>query len=442
MRIGFAKSGITPRIGVELAGFGPFLLRRSVGIRDPLWARAMAVEQGGDRLVVVACDLIGVSPDVTAAVRERVGEASGIPAEAVMVHCTHTHSGPATRCLAGWGVADAPYMELLPDRIAAACIDAVANLEDATLAHAEVPCEGIGLNREYDKDAPPLDDVLRDDWRPAKPELTDRTCHVLKAQSAGRCIGFVSYFGCHPVVCCAECRYIHGDYCGVATNQLERELGAVGLFLQGAQGDVNSCVVHKPETEALQALDVIAGRFARSVRHGLAAAEPVEVTSIAAAAKQVAFRRKQWDRAKLAAMIAEQEAIIHGGDGETDIEVRMATVRALALRGLIAALDAGESLAPPIELHGLRIGPVALLGAPLEVFQAIKNDVVRRAASPIPLVMGLTGGNLGYAPDKTAATRGGYAADVVPMICGALPFASIHEEIVPALVELDAALQG
>jgi len=84
---------------------------------------------------------------------------------------------------------------------------------------------------------------------------------------------------------------------------------------------------------------------------------------------------------------------------------------------------------------------VALLGAPLEIFQAVKNDVVRQAAAAIPLVMGLTGGNLGYAPDKTAAARGGYAADVVPMICGALPFASIHEELVAAFGDLDAALQ-
>jgi len=350
MRIGFAKSEITPRIGVELAGFGPFLLRRSVGVRDPLWARAMAVEQGGVRAVVVACDLIGVTPDIVAAVRELAGEATGVPGEAVMVHCTHTHSGPAIRCLEGWGQPDAPYVELLPDRIAAACVDALADLRDATLAHAEVPCEGIGLNREYDKDAPPLADVLREDWRPAKGELTDQTCHVLKALSGGRCIGFVSYFGCHPVVCCAECRYIHGDYCGVATNQLEREVGAVGLFLQGAQGDVNSCVVHKPETESLQALDVIAGRFARSVRHGLAAAEPIDVTSIAAIRREVTFRRKNWDRAKLAAMLAEQEAIVHSGPGETDIEVRMAMVRTLALRKLIAALDAGESLEPPTEL--------------------------------------------------------------------------------------------
>ena len=442
MRIGFGRSDITPRIGVELCGFGPFLLRRSVGVRDPLAARAMAVEYDGRRFVLVSCDLIGVTPEITAAVRRIVGNAAGLPGDAVMVHCTHTHSGPNTGIIIGWGEADAPYVERLPDRIAAACLAALESLQDATLSHAEVPCEDIGLNREYDRDAPPLDEVLRDDWRPAKPELTDRTCHVLRADSGGRCTGFLSYFGCHPVVCCQQTRTIHGDFAGVATNLLERETGGVGLFLQGALGDVNSCVVHKPEAESLKALDVIAGRYAEALRRGLSAAAPVDVRSVGWVAQEVVFRRKDWGREELRRRLAEEEATIHApGSRDEDVEVRMAVVRATALRRLLAALEAGRSLEPRTEVQGLRLGPVSLLGAPLEIFQAVKNDVVRRATSPVPLVMSLTNGSLGYAPDETVAARGGYAADIVPMMCGALPFADIHRELVDALLRLDAALQ-
>ena len=113
----------------------------------------------------------------------------------------------------------------------------------------------------------------------------------------------------------------------------------------------------------------------------------------------------------------------------------------VALRRLIAALDAGESLAPSSEVQGIRLGPVSMLGAPFEIFQSVKNDVVRQAASPIPLVMGITNDVLGYAADRAKAAAGGYAAEVVPTILGALPFANIHDELVKALVELDAVLQ-
>ena len=143
--------------------------------------------------------------------------------------------------------------------------------------------------------------MLRETWRPAKPELTDTVCRVLAARSpAGRLRGFVSYFGCHPVTCCAATRYIHGDYCGVATNLLERENpGSTGLFIQGAQGDVNTCVVHKPEQESLLALDIIAGRYANAVRRGINAATPVPIDCLKTVRQRVAFTRKPWGAAGL-----------------------------------------------------------------------------------------------------------------------------------------------
>ncbi|MCK4283229.1 MAG: neutral/alkaline non-lysosomal ceramidase N-terminal domain-containing protein, partial [Candidatus Brocadiae bacterium] len=373
MKIGFAREDITPRVGVPLCGFGPFLNRYSVGIRDRLWARAMAFEHEQTRAVIVSCDLASVSLEHTTRARGIVTDAVGLPAEAMMVNCTHTHSGPDTsRDRIGWGGVDEPYMQLLPHRIARAAAKAVMGLRPATLAHAEVPCEGIGLNREYDRDAPPLEEVLKDDWRPAKPELTDTTCHVVKAEAGGRLLGFFSYFGCHPVCCCQETHQTHGDYAGVATSMLEREYpGSVGLFLQGASGDVNSCVVHKPEQEAMLALDIIAGRYANSVRDGLRKAEPVEVDALRFVLREVRFTRKESDPAALRARLAEQEAILAAPDAtDSDSGLRMAAVFAVGLRRLIGAMERGEPLNKPAQLHGIRIGPITLLGSPFEVFQA------------------------------------------------------------------------
>ncbi len=443
MRAGFAKSDVTPRVGVELYGFGPFLNRRSIAVRDRLWARAAAFEQDGKRMVLVSCDLIGVSRDTVRKVREIVHDQSGVARDAVMLHCIHSHSGPNTTGGHGWGEPDYPYIEVLPQRIASACLSSIDRMEPVTMSHAEVPCEGIGLNREYDIDAPPLEEVLRDDWRPAKPELTDTTCQVMGFRTAsGKLAGFLSYFGCHPVVCCQLTRYIHGDYAGVATNMLERENpGSVGLFLQGAQGDVNSCVVHKPEAEALLALDVIASRYANSVREGLSAAKPMQTESIAWASKDFSFSRKPLDIGYIKGELAQQEAVLQApGATEVDDNVRMATVYALSLRQWVEKMESGEAMNCEDELQSMRIGPVRLLASPLEVFQAIKNEVKARTASSTVLVMGITNGMSGYAPDRTAAARGGYAADQVPLILGQLPYADIHTELVDALVEMSKAV--
>lgn len=442
MQFGFAKTDITPRVGVDLSGFGPFRNRASVGVRDRLWARAMAVADDATAVLVVSCDLIGLSLELVNKVREQVAAQREFSPGNLFLSCTHTHSGPATRPLIGWGRMDPPYLELLPGRIAAACVAALDALADATLHHACVPCEGIGLNREYDRDAPPLAEVLDEIWRPAKPERTDTACHVFRVERDGREIGFFTSFGCHPVVCCAESRWIHGDWCGVATNLLEREQpGSVGLFLQGALGDVNSCVVHKSEQDSLLALDIVAARYARAVRRGFAATVPVAADRLGSLRREIVFRRQRLPRETIAAWLAEAEATLRApGASDEDRDFRMATVHALALRALLNRLDAGECLDSVSEIHGIRMGPVALLGAPFEIFQAVKNRVVESAKAPVPLVLGLVNDLLGYAPDWERGGGDGYAAKTVPMITGDLPFDDVATQLSDALLELDADL--
>ena len=444
MQIGFGKTDITPRVGVPLCGFGAFLNRVSTSIRDRLWARAMAVEANGQRAVVISCDLLSIDACDTARVRRQVQEVTGLGPESVLVACTHTHSGPDTSATRiGWGGYDPPYMELLPGRIAQAAIHAIQSLTPARLQHAEVPCEGIGVNREYDTFAPPLDEVLLDTWRPEKPELTDTTCHVLKAVGDdGRVLGFASYFGCHPVCCCGRNHQIHGDYAGVATNLLEREHpGSVGLFLQGAQGDVNSCVIGKAEQESLLGLDVVASRYANAVRHGLHTATDIEVDTVAAVLDEPEFERKPWKPDEVRRRLADEEkTLCDPAADDADNAYRLAVVRAVGLRRILAAMESGRSLAGPVQMQGLRFGPVSLLATPFEIFRQIKQDVLAAAQSPIPLVMGIANDTLGYAPDRTSFDRGGYAADLVPLFYGFVPFAKLHEDLPGALLAVDKML--
>lgn len=443
---GFGRADITPRVGVELCGFGPFRHRYSTAVRDRLWARAMAVRQGDETVIVIACDLIGVTGALTAEVRRRISEATGVDGSAVMISCTHTHSGPAVRRgLTGWGEPDEPYLETLPARLARAGTDAVANLAEASFRHARVPCEGIGLNRQYDRDAPPLEEVLREDWRPAKPELTDTLCDVISVHQGERLAGFISSFGCHPVVCCSETRAIHGDFVGVATNLLEQEHpGCTGMFLQGSLGDVNSCVVHKPEQESMLALNVIAGRFARCVRAGLGAAKPIELDALASVQRSSRFSYRDFEPEQLKAMRAENEAVFDAPDvDDADRDVRMAMVHLSALRNIEAHLASGASdFEPPIELQALKLGPITLLGTPLEVFQAIKNDVVSAAVGEYTLVLSVCNAMAGYAPDRTIAATGGYAVDTVPMIMGHRPYARIHDELAESLISLEREIHN
>ena len=443
MKIGFGRKDITPRPGVELQGYGPYLCRHSDGVRDPLYARAAAFAAGKRCAVMVSCDIAGVSADITKRVRTRVAEQTDLQPDQVMVHAIHTHSGPATRVYSGWGTPDPPYIEILPYKIAQACIDAYNDLDDAVLSHAEVPCEGLGINREHDAfRAESVEDALREDWRPAKPELTDTTCHVFKVERNGKMAGFFSYFGCHPVVGGPGNPKIHGDYAGVATNLIERlHPGCTGFFLQGAQGDVNTAATACNEADTMRALDVLGARYARSVLAGLDRASSVDVSDLNVVSRAFVFSRKDWGRTDIEQMLKEREDILHDPEAsDADVQLRHKMVEVSALRRMLAQLDRGESLAPPIEIQGFRIGPIRILATPFEVQRAIKNEFLEQAGNGTVLLVGLTNDSMGYAADRDVAARGGYAADRVPFICGQAPYANVHEELVQALLETNRAL--
>jgi hypothetical protein len=341
-------------------------------------------------------------------------------------------------------VLDHPYYEMLPDRIAAACLAAFRDLAPATLGHAEVPCEGVALNREYDKDAPPLAEVIREGWRPAKPELTDTTCHVLTVKRGPKLAGFLTYFSCHPVAGSSRTFSIHGDFVGIAMTMLERETpGSFGLFLQGAQGDINSCVVHKDEAETTEGLEMLASRFARAVRRGIAEARPIEIDGLKSTLRDVTFTTRSFGEAELQAMLDKHLAVIHAeGADAADGNVRLSTVYVLALRELLERKRRGESMDIRTQLQGLRLGPVALIANPLEVFHAIKREVLAASNTPILLMVGIANDELGYAVDRDTVKRGGYAAEQVPFMLRKLPFANIHDELVREALEVDRALAG
>lgn len=454
LKAGFAKYDITPRVGVQLYGFGAYLNRYSIGVRAPLEARAAVLEMAGKRIAVVGCDLCKVPEFMIRKIREQVGQRHPeLLPDGLIISASHTHSGPAViEEDRGWGAPDHPYLELLPVKIAEAVHLAAERLEPVTFSVGSAPCEHLGLNRVFDRDAPPLEEVLRDDWRPAKPELTDTVCRVLKfTGAAGELKGFMAYFGCHPVVCSASNRYIHGDYAGVAMQQLMREFpGSTGIFLQGAEGDVNSGCVHKPEGESLLALDVFAARFANSVRSALASAEKADAGTLKCRMKTFDFStRKTFNEAHLQEMRKKfSEVLLDPELPDSDGRSRINTVY---LRGAAKMMEAllQDKVTVKAEICAVRLGPVRLFGTPFEVMQGIKNEVMERITDGLPLVLSLCNGASGYAPsyevaqaDMDKAAGGGYEATIAPLISGQLPFEKIHDELVEAILELNRELEN
>jgi hypothetical protein len=438
MKAGFGKVDITPRLGLEMAGFGAYIHRVATEVRDHLYARALAVDDGQDRWVLVSCDLLGVEAATVAEARELISKATGLTARQIMVHATHTHSGPATSYIVGWGEQDRPYLERLPTLIARSAIQAMGNLTEATLAYAAPPAEHIAFCREAEG-RPAFEDALKEDWQPQHPELTDRTAHVIRVQGRDGLLGFVSSFSCHPVVCCEQTHSLHGDFVGVATNIVESELpGCVGIFLQGSHGDINTAVCHEPQDRSMHALNIIAARYVRVIRAGLEAAKPMPATPVASASEGVDFQRADWTVEKLEREMQDRrDKVLNDPAGDAGSECRLHTVFLTGMRKVLADFKARGTHRIPLEVQAVRAGNLRIVGTPFELFRGIKERLVRESHREVLLVLSTTNDCAGYAASKASFEKATYAASMVPFILGVCPLTpGIEDEIVAAGLRL------
>lgn len=93
IKIGWAETNITPDKKVSLAG--QFAERISEYVEKPLTATALAVECGGDQMVLVSADLVGVPFAIVEKIRARLADNTvGLDPMKVTISATHTHCGP------------------------------------------------------------------------------------------------------------------------------------------------------------------------------------------------------------------------------------------------------------------------------------------------------------------------------------------------------------
>ncbi len=397
LRAGCAQVPITPPVGTELAGYGPYLARVATGVQQELQATALALADGDDRYLVVSLDLIGVGAALAQRIREAVAFRCGVPGDRVLLACTHTHSGPATLFLRGWGEPAPDYLALLPRHIAKAADRALAALQPARLSHGAARVPGLAVNRA-EHDGPVGDQV-----------------DVIQVAGEQGLLALLVSFACHAVVQPALEPAISPDWVGAVGAAVAARYGCPLVYLQGACGDLNPSLLHTGrlvETAALllDGLD--------QARPG---AEPFEAR-LAMVQRPCCLPLDPPDRDDLLAL---QEAVAERLE-QADLEPAARRRARFELEGIRADLDRLAQDAPRelvTELQALRLGDDLVLAAcGAELFTRVGQAV--RDASPFAstLVVGYANDLVGYLPDPAEFERRGYAAEVVPRITDHYPF--------------------
>ncbi|OAI41670.1 hypothetical protein AYO40_02740 [Planctomycetaceae bacterium SCGC AG-212-D15] len=221
LQAGAARIDITPPIGHAMWGYAARHDAPSVGVLDPLQARALVLSVDSESIALVSLDL-GRAPTrrVTEAIRARVKKAVGI--EHLFLVASHTHHGPVLE-LDDWPTPEKPYTRELEEKLAKVIIEAAKARKPARLGIAE---RETTLNRN------------RHSRRAEKP--VDRMLLVLRVEDAdGKPIAHAVNFAAHPTMLDSKLRKFSADYPGAMAALVEKATGAPCLFLQGAAGDLS-----------------------------------------------------------------------------------------------------------------------------------------------------------------------------------------------------------
>ncbi|MBI4559008.1 MAG: neutral/alkaline non-lysosomal ceramidase N-terminal domain-containing protein [Candidatus Hydrogenedentes bacterium] len=222
-RVGAASAPVTPPVGTFLAGYDSN--RRSTGVHDDLYAKAVVFDDGTSPVAVVVVDCVGLQYPTVNAMRALAASKTTevtLPAERIIITSTHTHCGPDVIGLWGPDSAqsgyDTAYMDQLVQTTADQVARAAANLQPARIVCAETQCSGWAVND-------------------SEPGEVDHTVSVLQClDQNGKSIATLTNFACHPTVLDGDTTVASSDWVGAFYGAMAAALPGEHLFLQGAIG--------------------------------------------------------------------------------------------------------------------------------------------------------------------------------------------------------------
>lgn len=228
-RVGVAKANITPTDWQSrtywLAGYNAD--RPATSVNDPLYARAMVVDDGTTPMAIVTLDLVGLtSPDVQRIQRQIAAKVPQL-ADRILVHTTHTHEAPDTIGLWG-GTGPVPFLNPRPlDYIEAIANQAAQAVKGAWTSRKPVTVKVANIDQNV------LQDLVVD-YRP--PNVADPMARLLVFSSGDQVVGTLVNWASHPEVLGEKNQAITADFVKWVIDEVDAKLGGQSFFVNGAVG--------------------------------------------------------------------------------------------------------------------------------------------------------------------------------------------------------------
>jgi hypothetical protein len=230
-----AKVDITPS---DLTGLTNLWGTQFEGVRDKIYVRALVLDNSKTKTAVIVADLVEFGD--TTAVRRRIAQEVGIPADNIFITATHDYSAPRAGKVSpggtarAGGTATASYSAYVDERILDAVREAKAKLQPAKVGVGTGYAD-VNVNREV---------LTSQGWRigPNPDGPSDKTVWVVKFETmADEPIAFFVNYAVRSVVMGPENKLLTGDLAGATSRFIEQHFDdkVVALLTTGSVGDQN-----------------------------------------------------------------------------------------------------------------------------------------------------------------------------------------------------------
>jgi len=391
--------------GITLIGYGD-RWRGASGVRDPLFATAVWLAEDGtnEALALLTLDMLCLHEEVVARIRTEVSSRLGLPAERLMVACSHTHAAPVAHADRASSPRRRRWIREVVERSVEAVTQAASSPEPAALSAAAGEAHVAVQRRERAASGQVVLGVQRDGF-------VDRTLGVLEiAAPDGRARALIVNFACHPAVLSPRNRRVTAEWPGVMRRELEAALGAPVLFVQGATGDLNPD--HEWGGDDPGAMERIGCEVAQAVQKARAGLVPIDGLPLCGARTELevpVLERRRPD--------GSRESYRATGARRLGVPPFVIDPVLRHLYPWASRLRTGSSGAPvqPLEIQALRAGDFALVSHASETFSEIGAAI--RSASDVPhtFFAGYANGMIGYLPTASAHAAGGYEVEEAPL---------------------------
>jgi hypothetical protein len=406
------------RAGVSVVDISPtnfpvianamFTERVAMETVDPLEARAIVLDDSSSKIAIVIVDSCMVPRDLIDRAKSSARDATGIPAEQMLVSATHTHSAPSAMGCLGSRV-DTNYAAFLPGKITEAIVRANGNLRPARIGWKVIDDWDHTFNRRWIRRA---DRMLEDPFGqrnvrahmhpghqspdaigPSGP--VDPGLSILEVQtSEGRPLALLANYSQHYYTS----PLLSSDYYGRFRNEMARLMNAdsnfVAMMSQATSGDQMWMDYGAPRKEI--GYDAYAKEVAARV---FAARKSITFTNFAPvriAQRKLQLRYRTPDPARLA--WARKVAA----------SLRDRLPQQLPEIYALEAIHLHERPETELILQAARIGTLGIAAIPNEVYAL--TGLKLKAQSPLQPTFNieLANGAEGYIPPPEQHKLGGY----------------------------------